>query len=414
MNFKVISSRCFSLICLLGFVLQVEQISELYFRYQTTSKIELQIRKVEEYQTIMYCPRFVDLLNRTNYQEYGLRPTLPTSYKDIEQDLSRLTIEDILELTPRETDAIYNCYLTKDITENTSTILFLQYQKCYDYFKVTKSVNGERVCYSFMPKKKRSYSVGDVASSQSYTDIVYQIVLNPSLSKTILGYFITYLVDPDKKVDPLDSRIYKARVWNTFTLNQSRCVIYGESIDIHRLAPPYDTQCSLGHKVELCYEECLIENFQTINRIPWSGFHKKKQNIKMLTLLDVRNSTMSARIAFWFNQCHLKCKLKTECQTQFSRTYVQEYQNRNHLYESNFAIISMVPIGPHISLRTVATLTLVEYIIQIGSCVGVWFGLSIISFNPVKWKILQNNNSTSRVNNNHQRRLFPLSKITSE
>ena len=410
MNIKGISSCLFFVICFSGFIFQLHQVSELYFRYQTTSKTELQVREVEEYQTIMYCPRFVDLLNRTNYQEYGLRATPPTSAKDIEEDLNSLTIKDILKLTPSESEAIHNCYLTKDIRQNTSGIFYLEHEQCYDYFKVIKSINGERVCYSLMPRKRRSYSVGDAASSQTHTNTVYQIVLNPSLSKTILGYFITYLVDPDKEVDPLDSRIYQARVWNTFTLNQSRCAIYGESTDIHRLPPPYDTRCNPGHNREVCYEECLIQNFRTINRIPWSGFHKHKQNIKMLTSSDLRNSTMSSHTAFWFNQCHLKCKLKTECQTEFSRTFVQEYQNRNHLHTSNFAIISMVPIGPHTSLRTVTILTLVEYIIQIGSCIGVWFGLSIISFNPVKWKILQNSNSTSRVNNNRQRKLF-FSKI---
>ena len=411
MKIKGISSYLFLIICFSGFVFQLQQVSELYFSYETTSKTEFQIREVENYQTVMYCPRFADLLNRTNFEEYGLRPTPPASLKDLEDDLYRLTIKDILELTPREGDAIYNCYLTKDIRENISAILSLQHQQCYDYFKVIKSVNGERICYSLMPRKQRRYSVGDAASSQTHTDIVYQIILNPSLSKTILGYFITYLVDPATELDPLNSRIYKARVWNTFTLNQSRCVIYGESIDVYRLPPPYDTRCTPGHNREVCYEDCLIENFRTINRIPSSGFHKHKEHIKMLTSLDLRNLTISSHTALCFKKCHLKCKLITECETQFTRTSVQEYRNQNHLYASNFAIVSMVPMGPHISVRTVVTLTLVEYIIQIGSCIGVWFGLSIISFNPVKWKIFQKNNATSRVINNHSRRVFIWSKI---
>ena len=408
MNTKGIFSCFFLVVCLLGFVFQLQQVSELYFRYQTSSKTELQIREVEDYQTIMYCPRFADLLNRTNFQKYGLRPTPPTSLQDLEKDLNSFTIKDILELTPREDDAIYNCYLTKDVKGNTSAMLFLQHHQCYEYFEVTKSVNGERICYSFMPRKRRSYSVGDAASSQTHTNTVYQIVLNPILSKTILGYFITYLVDPEKEIDPLYSRMYQARIWNTFTLNQSRCGIYGESINIHRLPPPHDTQCTPGHKSEVGYEHCLVQNFQSINRLPWSGFHKHKQNIKMLTSSDLSNLTMSSLTAFWFKKCHAKCKLKIECQIEFSRTSAHDYRNRNNLYESNFAIISMIPIGPHISVRTVPILTLVEYIIQIGSCIGVWFGLSIISFNPVKWRILQKNNSTSRVIHNHPRRLLFL------
>lgn len=411
MNIKGIWSCFFLMTCLLGFVFQLKEVFELYFRYQTTTKTELQIREVEDFQTTMYCPRYIDLLNRTNFQKYGLRPTLPTSPQEFEEDLNSLTVKDILELTPREGDAIYNCYLTNDITQNTSATLSLQHRQCYDYFEVIKSVSGERVCYSLMPRKKQTYSVGDTASSLNHTNTVYQIYLNPILAKTMLAYFITHLVNPEKQLDPLDSRIYQARIWNTFTLNQSRCAIYGESIHIHRLPPPYDTQCSPGHKREVCYEDCLLQSFRTINRIPWSGFHKHKQNIKMLTSSDLRNLTISSLTTFWFKKCHSKCKMKTECQIEFSRTSAFEYQNRNDLYVSNFAIQSMVPIGPHFSLHTVATLTLVEFIIQIGSCIGVWFGLSIISFNPVKWKILQKNNSTSRVINNHPRRLFVWSNI---
>ena len=65
MNFKRISSVVFSLICLSGFLIQVQQVSELYFRFGTTSKTVFQIREVGYYQTMMYCPRSIDLLNIT-------------------------------------------------------------------------------------------------------------------------------------------------------------------------------------------------------------------------------------------------------------------------------------------------------------------------------------------------------------
>ena len=48
-----------------------------------------------------------------------------------------------------------------------------------------------------------------------------------------------------------------------------------------------------------------------------------------------------------------------------------------------------VPLGPYVSIHTVPSMTLIEYIVQFGSCMGMWFGLSIISLNPLELKILR-------------------------
>ena len=51
-------------------------------------------------------------------------------------------------------------------------------------------------------------------------------------------------------------------------------------------------------------------------------------------------------------------------------------------------------------------LNLVEYIVQIGSSFGMWFGLSISSFNPMKGTIFENNEKV--VVQSQQRQTFLL------
>ena len=388
MNLKRISSRVFSLICFVGFVLQVQQVSQLYFGFETTSRTVFQIRDVDDYQSIMLCTRFMDLLDRRNLGEYGILPEKPKTLTDHRLDVSKLTIKNILELTPSESSTIENCIVRQG---QLSTDVEMSRIECHKFFKVMKSVNGERICYTFMPRSSANYSVGDVASSQTYISIVYHLYLSSIISKSLYAFFISSFIDESIE-DLLDSRPFQANVYNIKSFNKSWFAVYGESIEIYRLPPPHDTRCTPGHDRERCYEDCLSDKLKIIDKVPWSGFHRKKLDMKVLTAIDLKNETISNFTGKWFKECHSLCKLKTECYTRFSRTTVEEFES------PDFGIASMVPSQPHMSLSAVAFLNLIEYIIQIGSCFGMWFGLSIISFNPIKWKTLRKKGTSSFVN----------------
>ena len=410
MKFTSICSRVFSITCLFGFLLQLEQVSELYFRFLTSSKIEYRMREVDNYQTISFCPRFIDLLDRTRHKEYGIQPKGPRKLDDIIKEISTLTIKDILDLTPAESNVINDCTIRGN---KLSAPVRLNQSECEKFFKVVKAVNGERVCYTFMPPKEANYSIGDVASSQTHSNTVYVLNLKPSLGKSIIAFFISYYHGVDGKIDPLDSRPFQAKFRNTRTFNQSKFAVYGDSTEIIRIPPPFDTMCTPGHNREACYEICLIDKFKTINRVPWSGYHRLHLEEKMFTALDLKNETMADVATKSFQECHSSCKFKRECFTQFSKTTIQEYLDT---FYSNLAISSMVPTA-HIVVAAVPCHSLIEYIIQIGSCFGVWFGLSIISINPMKLFInprklfRRNSSAVTRVVDAHPKKIFRLSKL---
>lgn len=403
MNVKKFSSLGYSIICLVGFLAQVQQVSELYFRFQTTSKTVFEIRETDYFQTIIYCPRSVDILDRTRYSEYGILPETPKSLEEAYHDLGSLTIKDFIELTPPQSEAIERCDLRLGLL---SAPLTVNRKECETFFKVIKSVNGERICYTFSPRSLKNYSVGDVASFQTHTSVIYEICPNPKLAKSRLAFFISLVMNPKSNVsDIFHSRAYQARIYNKLTFNQSGFTIVGESIEIHRLPAPYDTTCTPGHDREICYELCLIEKLKVINKIPWSGFHQEKLDIQMLTGSDLKNDSILRLVSESFGQCHTNCKRQAECLTQFSRTIIQEYQS------NRFCFVSIVPSLPHMSLYAAPFLNLIEFVVQVGSCFGIWFGLSITSLDPTK--VFRSQDTTSRMVNNRYRRLFFLStKIT--
>ena len=401
MNLTKISSVVFSFLCLSGFLFQVHEVSELYFQFITTSKTELEIREVDHYQTMMYCPRSVDIFNET-HKEFGSTKNLILTQDRVENELSNLTIKDILELTPPENSAIKQCVLRQGIMLIPEV---MDGRDCESFFNVSKLVIGERICYKIMPKIGANFSVGAVASSKYYTNIVYAIRINRNVLASKFAFFISLTANQRHKNDPLDSRSYQAKVLNERTLNESSFSIYGESTEIHRLPPPFDTKCTPGHRREKCYEKCLNKELALINRLSWSAYHRRKLDIKILTAKDLRNNSISQFVKKAFLQCQSLCKTHKDCYTQFSRTSIQEFHTP---YNNHFS--SMLPSLPHVSLYAVPFVNLIEYIVQLGSCFGMWFGLSIFSFNPMKCKIILREYSVRRINN-RPRRLFILSKI---
>ena len=385
----------FFVTCISGFAFQLHQVSNVYLRYQTTSNTLIQVKEIDHFPAVIYCPASYYMLNRTNADKYGIMKSTPNVLKDIVKDLSKLKINEILELTPDNTSIIKMCEIRD---QNKSNVIQLNSTDCYKFFTVRKSVNGERICYRFAPSVTNKYSVGDVASSLTHMTTLYTIRFYPYFGAAHFGFIMNYFLEDE---NPLYSRMFAAKFKNEKTVNQSSFSVHGETTEIQRLPDPHDTRCFPGHDRQICYEACLIKRFKAIERVPWSGFHSDHLELRMFTALDYENQTMASIAQESLDKCHNECKIKTECFTKFSVTSVYEHST------GYFAINSMIPSRPSTLIVTTPYLTLIEYIIQVGSCFGVWFGLSILSFNPTKW-FLGNQKQTIIVNkiNKTQNRFF--------
>ena len=366
----------FAFVCIAGFLFQLHQVSDMYFRYESTSRTIMKVREVELCPSITYCSPYYYMLNRTKHNEYGVSAEVPKGLENVLQELSNLSIRQILELTPDTRSIIKSCEIRDD---NRSIIVELKSLECLQFFKLRKSVNGERICYRFEPRYETTYSVGNVASSLTHISEVYSIAFHPFFGVAKFGFIITYFPDTTGSSDPLISRIFGAKFGNANTMNLSKISVYGESNEVRTLPKPYDTQCIPGLNKHFCYESCLTHRFEAIGKVPWSGFYTEPSDLKMLTQLDYANEAMGFVVQDSLERCHRQCKINTECLTTYTITRIVEHSSES------FEIHSMLPGRPWTSIRTIPYLTLIEFIIQVGSCCGIWFGLSIVSCNPSKW-----------------------------
>lgn len=89
------------------------------------------------------------------------------------------------------------------------------------------------------------------------------------------------------------SRLFHDNTENQQTLNNSRTIVYRDTIEMNGLPLPLDARCTPSHDWKTCYEEYFIDEFKVINRYSWSGFYSERLNLKIVTPIDFLNETIS-------------------------------------------------------------------------------------------------------------------------
>ena len=150
LHFKELFTVLFIVICFSGFLFQLQQVSQSYFRYQTISRLKVNVKDSETYSQIYFCARYAEVLDRSNYKEYkGLRSVPPIELVDLIDEMSNLTIRHIFKLTPQANETIKHCKLR---IKDSYTITTMSSKECYDAFDVKKFYMQEFMCYAFFPK----------------------------------------------------------------------------------------------------------------------------------------------------------------------------------------------------------------------------------------------------------------------
>src|SRR5688572_29444270 len=90
-NSKIVSA-IFVLSCSIGFAMQTRKICQEYFNYVTITKTTTAMPSVLVTPRLVFCPRFVDILDRRNASAYGILRQQPQSFEEIMGDYGKLTI----------------------------------------------------------------------------------------------------------------------------------------------------------------------------------------------------------------------------------------------------------------------------------------------------------------------------------
>ena len=384
---KLLLSGIFGLFCLGGFLYQAYIMSDLYFRYKTSTKMEIKIVENENYTTTVFCARFVDILDRRNFKEYNIDSDAKHDPDETAAESTKLSIKNIIDLTPASEDVLFACGF---INETTNKMEIYFNKTCNRFFNVRKVVSNEHICYYFIPTELKPYSLEDATSQLTFGNQVYELVLIKIMSNSSFNFIINHTVRPgDSTIHPLVSRRYAERTFQSKVSPVGQYVLYHSATSSTLLPEPYETRCLPGHNSAKCYHNCLIREYEYFNRVPWHSFIEERLDTHMLSYKDLEKDSMVIQVNKAKSKCDLDCKQsKTRCRTAFTQTRAVGL-GADPLLNGVLRLSIMMPCAPNMAMITIPVMSFIEYLLLTASCLSCWFGTSVWTVNPGNWSTLK-------------------------
>ena len=391
---KSFFSISFKLFCLTGFVYQIFQISLKYFEFRTTTKVALQLDTRLNNPSIIICTRFTDIIDRSNHLKYKINAKSRYNLDENFDDMSKLTIKEVFDLTPKPEDAMIGC----QFRENDYSVDSHPRDHCYSIFRVTKYLEGTFICYQFRTIVADSNFRCDLAplSYRSFNDL-YAIVLHPRFVNSNAIKLISYIPENSNSSHndpPLISRRYfdwRLR-YGRHGPNSSSMNYLQVSGDLHfitRLQKPYETQCveRIDEAHPSCRRKCNIESFRKHNLFPPNEFTTEPLLLKTLNSETLTNKSLLEDVKNQNEKCTTECT-RNLCDDSYSVSSV--VSNFLKLNET-LSIVSACSSRPSVSIEYLPRVSLMDLILYCSSSLGIWFGFSVISINPFQGKIAKTN-----------------------
>ena len=378
-------SITFKLLCLTGFVYQIFQISLQYFQFKTTTKVALQLGTRFNNPSIIICTLLTDIIDRSNHEEYGIHEKNRYKLNENFGDMSKLTVKDVFDLTPKPEDVMVGCQFRENDYETNS----YSHDDCYSIFRVGKYLEGAFICYHFRTIVDDSNFRCDLAPlsyysfNELYTIVLHQQFLNCNAVK-LISYIPGNFDNVHNYPPEISRRYYDWRLRYGHDRPETSSLTYMQiSGDLHfitRLPKPYETQCVDRDEeaYPACRRNCNIQSFKKHNLFPPNEFTTEPLPLKTLNSKILANKTLLQDIKNRNEACMSNCT-KNLCDDWFS---VSSVRTQNHGLNKTLSIVSACSNRPSVSIDYLPKLTLMDLILYCSSSLGIWFGFSIISVNP--------------------------------
>ena len=247
----------------------------------------------------------------------------------------------------------------------------LQYE-CNVLFHAEKYFEREFVCYKFVPTiPNQSFDMIRNTMSPSYTSEIYRIQMNEKVLQCATS--LSFSVHTRGSSHIYDS-VFASNHFHSGNKYPASRIFYRE-VEKIQLKAPYNTKCvDIPGNYTTGYEYSLDKvnaemKFRTGFVIPFVPTPSGNSSYRLLQEIDLRNES----IKNLFNSILYKHKPLNGCRTKFVATTAE-------LFGSNKPYVSIFwPVNEKLFLSYTADQELIDFVVYIGSCVGIWFGLSAYS-----------------------------------
>ena len=360
--------------CFIGFTYQLVSITTEFFKFETSSKIQVSTDDDFKYDTIGICFFNKDILNRTEYAKYGIYRTLEEAYAHWPEEDSILTAKEIFLLTPTPEDMLQGCAFRDDF--HYKSVKYGR-EKCQNFLQVQKVLRGETMCYMFIPPATEKISWTKVATSFESQGKVYSIRLKFQKKPNMVVTFMSFL-GFKRWALPVLSRNFA----NIVSLESTNVVLASSTLNTFTSLPaPRDTNCK-NFNVEFCNKVCFERKAMSyLKRLQFDIYIEDQTlNWKTVSYTDIHNETFASFLLSTQETCKSKCS-GTPCYQIVSFTDHSDYYVKSTKEE--LKVTSMLPKRPALHIISIPSTTSIDFLLYICNCFGIWFGLSFVACDPL-------------------------------
>lgn len=370
----------------IGFSVQVIQVSILYFEYETTTQVKMRLHDFLIQHNIQICIRYGDILDRDRLlNETGKNVVQILDLDEAIDEESTLTLKQMFDYTPSAAEVISACfYRSSDMTFGIQ-----REHNCSSLFKVTKAFTLEFMCYKFDPISQFRLPMSAAVQSRYKQYTIFDITLNQQMQTA------NYIVP----VAFIGSYPYESRRFSESALIHSNLGhghgdynwinVFSNDFIINQLEAPYDTRCISREYDEyfVCHRDCLVSGFRRrFHKLPFTEFLEEggrfNQNHKFLSTAELNDPVTGKRVREMYIGCKKRCYFNP-CYMIYTKTTFRTLLFK----EFPLAFSAMTPTEADIVTQAQVTMTFVEYFSFITGCFGTWFGLSFMSLDPLHYSL---------------------------
>ena len=367
MNLNRVFYVLFFSLAFCGFMYHVFYVNNQYFAYKTTTKVHSELRDVVKYPAIVWCTHLFQIISTENLAQLNISS---------EDQIHRLTVKQLMDLTPAEDETISSCWL-RGFSRNKH--LYLEYTDCHNFFTVRKYILGSDICFFIYPTQNFNYSLYHFANAISHGMDVYRIDFSEVFKRGKRVLIIAAYIDEDssRRYFP----IYSKRFGEILNRNQTdnRIIVRSYQENYNFLPAPYDTNCSWNSSVSSCYRNCITSGaVSELGALPFSEPTNDYNERHILSIEDLRNITVLQNWHHLENQCNNKCP-KVSCQASITLTMAKKYHDRQ---SSGLYLVVSVPGMYAKEMKSIPSMQTIEYLSSITTCMSIWLGLSVLYFKP--------------------------------
>lgn len=364
-------------ICCIGAFIQINEVSNRYFHYGTKTTVSVDIPSDIPFPILSTCWRFNDILDMDAIEsDRGMRlkrwNDQGFDWHEFLVSVRNFTVADWFKYTPKIENVLERDIGCRIRLRDQLTTMNLDREKCMEYFNVSKYIFTEYMCYRFDPTIDGLMQMYQYTMIPSYSGLIYGLFFDLKSFSHVKK--VSQSIHSDSSSYMLDSVLSKSREKTTLALPSSD-ITYRQFFRIKK-EPPYVPRCSMatnkfgtereGHFIMV--DKIFRTRYNMIT--PFVKTYDDGSNLTMPSYIDFENSTFRTILYNVFSEVGY---LERACKFEFYVSWLVLHDDK----ELSAAIFW--PSSETTMILYVPDQELIDFIVYICSCIGIWFGLSVYS-----------------------------------